>query len=635
MKVKNTFFSKIRWFHKRLSVITIRELLFRIKEQLDIFSMYFKYIFWKPNKRLVNYNFLTSSKKILPDFKWKNISDSSKMQLLNGKVPLFGSDWFWGGQNTTKNWHSAPESCNVWPNEFFNNIQFRQGNEVGDIRIAWEASRLQHLIALALIAQNAKINKERTIAVDLYCQDISSWYQQNPLYSGIHYVSSMECALRIISLSISFDLMRTNLGSKVDEVSSLVGILITNHAEFITKRMSMHSSAGNHVLAESMGLIFAGLLFSEHPSSRSWLSKGLKIFELEVDRQINHTGYGLEGASNYLIQIIEYAFLCEALLKAYKRDIPQKISKALERGLKEVRSIYEKMGFMPIIGDSDSSFAVSFLFNEIFNKQERSSGYEANTHLLAIADVSQPLSLIFCNGPLGMAPTYGHGHAHALSIQLFFNDEPVLSDPGTYSYTGHPSWREYFRSTKAHNTINVNDKDQAQQELLFLWSKPYQCRNIAFEKFEDCYICISEHNGYIDEGVLHRRLIIFSTNKGLYVKDFLISSCAYKAELCWNVNFLLDRHKIYNSSDCLLEFEIKSSTSDNTLTNNYGIEDGWYSSSYNKKQSISRIVSDVTSEESSSFESVFFLPSAKSGWYHDAKKHAHKLISEISIGNSK
>lgn len=628
MTIKITFLSRLKWLYKRLSIVSIEELLFRLQEQLDIWLMYIKYIFYKPNAKRKNYKFLTQSEKILPNYKWKEITDSNKKELLNGKIPLFGSEWFWKNSESLKKWHQAPENDNVWPDKFFNSIQFRQGNSTGDIRIAWEASRLQHLIALALIVQGSHNSKETTTARDLYCDDILSWYQQNPIYNGIHYVSSMECALRIISLSISYDLIRSDLGDKREEVSFLVGKLITEHADFIIKRMSFHSSAGNHILAESAGLIFAGLLFSEHPSSQNWLSKGMKIFEYEIDRQINHSGYGLEGASTYLIQIIEYALLCDSLFKAYKIDTPPKMLKALRRGLEEVRAIHEKLGFMPVVGDSDSSFAVSYLFDELFDNERRSSGHEVNTHLLAIGTTSNPLSLVFYNGPLGMEPLFGHGHAHALSIQLYFNGKPILSDPGTYSYTGYPSWRDYFRSTKAHNTVNVNNSDQAQQELIFMWSKPYQCENLVFEKHEDCYICIAQHNGYFDQGVMHKRMLIFSPSKGLYVKDFLISSCEYEAELCWNVNLLIDNQKIFDKRGSILEFEISNSNNIAADSKPFSIESGWYSPCYNKKERINRLVSNIKSTKDSSFESLFCLADSGREWVNDAEKRAMEIIKK-------
>ena len=51
----------------------------------------------------------------------------------------------------------------------------------------------------------------------------------------------------------------------------------------------------------------------------------------------------------------------------------------------------------------------------------------------------------------------GHGHADALSLVLNVGGTEILKDPGTCVYNGSPEWRDFFRSTHAHNTIVVDD----------------------------------------------------------------------------------------------------------------------------------------------------------------------------------
>jgi hypothetical protein len=53
-------------------------------------------------------------------------------------------------------WHRAPDTGALWPRRFFADIPIHAGNSCGDIRIAWEPSRLQHLVLLAMLAQQAE-----------------------------------------------------------------------------------------------------------------------------------------------------------------------------------------------------------------------------------------------------------------------------------------------------------------------------------------------------------------------------------------------------------------------------------------------------------------------------------------------
>ena len=58
-------------------------------------------------------------------------------------------------------------------------------------------------------------------------------------------------------------------------------------------------------------------------------------------------------------------------------------------------------------------------------------------------------------GPHGFLSIAAHAHADALAVEVRYNGVDVLADPGTYCYHGEPRWRSYFRSTLAHNTIEV------------------------------------------------------------------------------------------------------------------------------------------------------------------------------------
>src|SRR5438874_1699164 len=70
-----------------------------------------------------------------------------------------------------------------------------------------------------------------------------------------------------------------------------------------------------------------------------------------------------------------------------------------------------------------------------------------------------PLWLAFRCGP--SAPDFlpAHAHADALSFQLWWRGRPVVADPGTYTYEPGAD-RDWFRSTRAHSTVRVDDRDQ-------------------------------------------------------------------------------------------------------------------------------------------------------------------------------
>ena len=152
------------------------------------------------------YSFCSSPYPMLPPLPWRFELDAGEHEyLLQGNLTVLGYESKWSPDRST--WHSAPDTGRTWPRAFFAEIPIREGNDYGDVRVAWEASRLQHLVALALLAQKAEpLVRERAVAV---CEaQLLSWVEGNPFLTGIHYISPMECALRLLSVCYATDLIR-------------------------------------------------------------------------------------------------------------------------------------------------------------------------------------------------------------------------------------------------------------------------------------------------------------------------------------------------------------------------------------------------------------------------------------------
>jgi hypothetical protein len=73
-------------------------------------------------------------------------------------------------------------------------------------------------------------------------------------------------------------------------------------------------------------------------------------------------------------------------------------------------------------------------------------------------------------GPHGFLSIAAHAHADALAVEVRYDGVEVLVDPGTYCYHGEPRWRSYFRSTLAHNTLEIDGENQSVEGGPFLWS---------------------------------------------------------------------------------------------------------------------------------------------------------------------
>ena len=155
---------------------------------------------------------------------------------------------------------------------------------------------------------------------------------------------------------------------------------------------------------------------------------------------------------------------------------------------------------------------------------------------VAAPDVSAKLCVD--TGPLGLGSIAAHGHADALSFTLHLDGEPVLIDPGTYAYHHEPAWRDYFRSTRAHNTLRVGRRDQAMMHGPFLWGRRYRVNVTHAIMSDDQFDLLAAHDGYRRfSRVIHRRRISWHPIRRRWIiEDELEGKGEHEVELLFHVH---------------------------------------------------------------------------------------------------
>ena len=86
----------------------------------------------------------------------------------------------------------------------------------------------------------------------------------------------------------------------------------------------------------------------------------------------------------------------------------------------------------------------------------------------------------------------------------------IFADPGTYCYHGERAWRSYFRSTIAHNTVELGGRSQSSEGGPFMWVRHAHARELEVIDDGDIARWTAEHDGYasLDPPALHRRSVL-------------------------------------------------------------------------------------------------------------------------------
>lgn len=189
------------------------------------------------------------------------------------------------------------------------------------------------------------------------------------------------------------------------------------------------------------------------------------------------------------------------------------------------------------------------------------------------------------HGALGFGSIAAHGHADALSFQMYLEGEPVFADPGTYIYHIDLESRNAYRRTENHNTITIDGKDQSQMLGAFLWGKRAECtllednlRNggvltVGEEdrgtlRSEDSLYVEAMHDGYAP--VIHKRRFDFNGENELLIKDTLTG---VHQDVAWQLYFVTGKAfpKVVLEVESQADFQ--KQTVETWVSKRYGIQE--------------------------------------------------------------
>lgn len=481
-------------------------------------------------------SFCRSAYPVLPSLPWQCDLDAGSIEdLLSGRLSVFGFPWQWTADGAC--WHHAIDTERTWPRRFFPTISIQAGNPCGDVRLAWEPSRLQHLVTLGLIAQKADASI-RARAVAAAETQFVSWMATNPLLIGIHYVSPMESALRLLASCYALDLIRPWLQQPQQTWGALL-TLVSGHAELIRKRLALRSPIPHETLAGAAALIHAGCLFPEMEQAERWLAFGQYLLEEDTPRHLSQDGGSQEQGLGYLQFSTDLYGLIGTVLDHQQRPLSEKVRQAFDRSrafLEEFRSPAD--GRLPSIGDGAHETALSPFLRFPNPGRKRAAGL-TTFHLSGYSIIRgrDTQRAIFDHGSLGLPPRYAHGHADALSILLQIGPQDVFIDPGTYTFLGEEAWRSYFRGTRGHNTVTIDGLDQAVPEGALTWSHPFDTHLVYRDETPEGKITvIARHYGYKERlGVVHLRGVSYEPSGAWIIWDWLTGSGTHHLELNWHL----------------------------------------------------------------------------------------------------
>jgi hypothetical protein len=381
---------------------------------------------------------------------------------------------------------------------------------------------------------------------------MADWIESNPVGYGIGW-HSYPLARRIVNWLQAGSLASGRFDWDGSGFRRVWTQSIYQQARFLEDHLEFDIS-GNHLLANAKALVFAGVFWGNKVGAR-WSEKGLRLLWNGLQEQILEDGGHYERSPMYQSIVLQDYLEVIHLLQSNDQQIPSWVMVCLSRMADFLFSILHPDGEIPLFGDS--AFGIAYKPRDILAAAEhllnqagrwacaapgpfsslvkvpsisapatpRGNAYVTKSSLPATGYFSlfngeQDDKLIVDGKPMGPDHLPAHGHCSLFSYELSLSGERFIVDSGVQEYEAGP-WRDFWRSTRAHNTLSVDGAEQSEIWASFRVGERTRLKNCTFLQRPSSAIFVGMHSGFVGQPVPtpHRRFIIVLRHRNWVVID--------------------------------------------------------------------------------------------------------------------
>ncbi len=491
-----------------------------------------------------------------PDVAAKVVAAANRVR--NGAFDLLGYEALRFGAPV--DWHLDPTTGIRSPRSHWSQIRYLDPSVVGDHKVVWELNRHQHFMVLGR-AYRLTGNEEYA---QTFVDHVTAWMNDNPPKQGINWASSLEVSYRLIAWLWAIELFRKSPKLTAKLRGRMLKYLHA-HATHIERFLSTYFSPNTHLTGEALGLWYAGTMLREFRDAARWARLGWDILAEQLFRQVHPDGVYFEQATYYQRYTADIYLHAVLLARLNGHTVPDLMLQRIDALVGHLADLTRPDGSIPLIGDDDGGKLVALEERSCADaravlataavvldrpKYALAAGCAPEETLWLLGSESaHALRAMRAKAPVGGSQAFesggivvmrdgwdatanhavidsgphgtlncGHAHADALSIELTANGQPLLVDPGTFSYTASAHDRDHFRHSAAHNTLTVDDAASSVVSGPFAWETRTDAQIDTWWTSDSVDYFSGSHRGFerIEPGAVHRRRILF-VKKGYWV----------------------------------------------------------------------------------------------------------------------
>jgi uncharacterized heparinase superfamily protein len=369
---------------------------------------------------------------------------------------------------------------------------------------------------------------------------------------------------------------------------------VWRQTEHLSRRLEYHLLA-NHLLENAVALAFTGACFAG-PAADRWRILGIRMLREQLPRQILADGMHEERSPMYHVRLTTALAMLANTGDAAVRDV---VVEPLGRMLQALESVRHPDGEIALFNDSafgiyhEPAAVVDFASRTLGGPAAAvpgdlpAAGYYRGTNDRGDA--------VICDAGL-LAPDHQPGHAHGdiFSFELSLAGRRAIVDSGTFEYPPG-EMRAWCRSTRAHNTVTVDDHDQAEFWGSFRVGRRGRPHDVHHERLRDGFALEGWHDGYrhLPAAATHRRAFRWHDAGRLELRDHVTARRPVRASA-----------RLHLHPDCRIvdrdDRIVRIACGDVPFTVAYGpngtlrTEDGWYCPRFGVRERTTVLVREAT-----------------------------------------
>lgn len=586
------------WLLHRLKAMSIPEVAWRVWQKIIEKNEKLKY--GANLSSVVSYGFHKEYEKLRIDPDRMQLNLENQCFGLDRRISLLGG---YDYEVYRKQWNAGFQTDKLWEPTVSYNLSYKQRDEIGDARTNWELNR--HF-QFAMLAKDYYASANKTYLnefVDLF----TDWNEKNPFLHGISWTSVMEVAIRASNWCYAYCFL-AKAKETPQSVLRQLQTGIVNMTDYVVQHYSRYSSANNHLIVEAYAIGQTGILTGYQP----WVDLSVNLLTRELPLQNYSDGINKELSLHYQGLYMEAMGLMMRLMVKNGIIVPDSWYLMLSKMSEYVANCMGQYGEVIEFGDNDEGriLALSNHFNyyqyvlgmmslllttqyiEMENccenliwlftedeKAQKKEKYQSDCSVCyseggntILKSLDGRILIGIDHAELGFGSIAAHGHADALSFQMYVDGIPMFVDPGTYIYHSDIENRNAFRRTENHNTVCVEGKDQSEMLGAFLWGKMATCKLLKHDISTEKCVIEAEHDGYAP--TIHRRRFEFVGNS-LTITDTVSDEKKAEANFMLGAGLVpvIDKNIVEikgTGASVLLETDGKINIADSQVSYTYG-----------------------------------------------------------------